>query len=86
MAEVHVIVTAPTGSGKSAIYGEIEIALKAIGVEVRHADPVAAQSEKNMTHADWQDALDLYKPTVVLHEINRSTVDGMDIAAVIGTL
>jgi len=68
---VTVTVSAPTGSGKSAIYGEIEIALKAIGVEVRHADPVAAQSEKNMTGAEWEHALDLYKPVVVLREVNE---------------
>ena len=84
MSNVHVIITGPTGSGKSAIYGEIEIALKAIGVEVRHADPVAVQSEKNMTHADWQDALDLYKPTVVLHEINGATPAGSVLSHLLG--
>ncbi len=67
---VVVTVSGETGSGKSAIAGEIEIALKAIGVTVVWADPAAAQSEKNMTHADWQTALDLYRPTVVLNEVN----------------
>ena len=66
--EVTVEVSGPVGSGKSAILGEIEIALKAIGVPVRYADEAAAQSEKNMTHADWDYALEMYKPTVVLVE------------------
>jgi len=65
---VTVTVSGPVGCGKSAIYGEIEIALKAIGVTVVHADQVAFQAEKNTTHADWADALDLYKPSVVLVE------------------
>jgi hypothetical protein len=57
-----------TGTGKSAVMGEIEIALKAIGLTVEH-DGVF-QSEKNMTHADWQEALDLYKPRVKLTELD----------------
>lgn len=65
---VYVEVSGLTGTGKSAVMGEIEIALKAIGVPVEHdAD---FQAEKNGTHADWQWALDLYKPTVVLRERN----------------
>lgn len=66
--EVVVTVSGPVGCGKSAIAGEIEIALRAIGVPVLYADPVAAQSEKNMTHADWQTALDMYRPSVVIVE------------------
>lgn len=65
---VTVTVSGPVGCGKSAIAGEIEIAMKAIGVPVAWADPVAARSEKNMTHADWQWAIDLYQPRVVLVE------------------
>lgn len=65
---VTVTVSGPVGCGKSAIYGEIEIALKAIGVTVQHADLVSAVSEKNMTGADWTSALELYKPHVVLRE------------------
>ncbi len=57
------------GSGKSAVLGEIEIAMQALGVPVRYLDAAGAQSEKNMTHADWQSALDLYKPEVVLVEM-----------------
>lgn len=65
---VYVEVSGLTGSGKSAVMGEIEIALRAIGLTVEH--DAEFQSEKNMTHADWQDALELYKPTVVLRERN----------------
>ena len=66
---VMVTVTGRTGSGKSAIAGEIEIALKAIGVSVSWPDGVA---EKNMTHADWQSALEMYNPSVVIRELNIS--------------
>ena len=65
---VTVTVSGPVGCGKSAIAGEIEIALKAIGVPVSYADPAAAQSEKNMTHADWQAYLEMYRPSVVIVE------------------
>ncbi len=53
MAEVRIIAAGPVGCGKSAVLGEIEIALRAIGLPVRYADEREAQSEKNMTHADW---------------------------------
>lgn len=65
---VYVEVSGLTGTGKSAVMGEIEIALRAIGLTVEHDS--SFQAEKNATHADWQDALDLYKPTVVLTERN----------------
>lgn len=79
---VYVEVSGLTGTGKSAIMGEIEIALHALGVPVDHdAD---FQSEKNMTHADWQTAIDLYKPTVVIRERNVSrappTMGGVPVA------
>lgn len=64
---VTVTVSGPTGSGKSAICGEIEIALCAIGVPVTWND----QGEKNLTHANWQRALDLYQPHVVIVEKNQ---------------
>lgn len=68
MKEVTITVSGPVGCGKSAILGEIEILCKALGIPCRYADPVAAQSEKNMTHADWTSDLELYKPSVVLVE------------------
>lgn len=69
-ARVYVNVSGLTGTGKSAVLGEIEIALRALGVPVEH--DTAFQAEKNATHADWQAALDLYKPTVILSETNIS--------------
>lgn len=75
---VTVTVSAPVGSGKSAIMGEIEIAMTAIGVRVTHADEVAGRSERNMTHADWQSALDMYHPRVVLVEHNSGTSSHWD--------
>lgn len=68
MSEIRVIVAGPVGCGKSAIAGEIEIAMKAIGVPVRYADEREAQSEKNMTGADWTGYLEMYQPTVVIEE------------------
>lgn len=68
MSEITIIAKGPVGCGKSAVLGEIEIALKAIGVPVRWADAAGARSEKNMTHADWTSYLEMYQPTVVLVE------------------
>lgn len=65
MALITVTVSGPVGCGKSAICGEIEIALRAIGVPVEWRDSL---SEKRMTHADWQTPLDLYKPNVIIVE------------------
>lgn len=65
---VTVTISGPVGCGKSAIAGEIEIALKAIGVQVSYQDEMGAQSEKRMTHADWQTYIEMYKPNVVLVE------------------
>lgn len=71
-ALVTVTVTGLTGSGKSAIYGEIVNTLNAIGVPVVHADEKAWRSECRMTHADWLSALEMYQPTVVMREQNIS--------------
>lgn len=70
MAQVNVTVSGLTGSGKSGVYGEIVIALNAIGVRVEHANPKAWASEKGMTHGDWLGALEMYKPTVIMAEVN----------------
>ncbi|HGC4752282.1 TPA: ead/Ea22-like family protein, partial [Escherichia coli] len=48
--EVLVVVSGFTGCGKSAIAGEIEIAMKAIGVPVQWTN---GDAEKHMTGADW---------------------------------
>lgn len=68
MSEIVVTISGPVGSGKSAIAGEIEIALRAIGVPVSYADAQGALSEKRMTGADWYTYLEMYKPSVVLVE------------------
>jgi hypothetical protein len=64
---VHVQVSGLTGSGKSAVAGEIEIALRAIGLDVEWVD---SESEKRMTHAEYVSALELYKPKVRIFEKN----------------
>jgi hypothetical protein len=68
MTEITVTVSGPVGCGKSAIAGEIEIALRAVGVPVRFADEKEMRSEKNMTGADWTGYLEMYKPSVVIIE------------------
>lgn len=65
--EVLVTVSGFTGSGKSAIAGEIEILCRALGLQVQWPD---GDSEKNMTHADWTEALEQYKPRVHIVEQN----------------
>jgi Ni2+-binding GTPase involved in maturation of urease and hydrogenase len=64
MSKITVTVTGRTGSGKSAIVGEIEIALKAIGV------PVTVSERDTMVVADYQYWIDLYKPEVTIVEQN----------------
>lgn len=68
MTEITVTVSGPVGCGKSAIAGEIEIALRAVGVPVRFADEKGEREEKNMTGADWTGYLEMYKPSVVIVE------------------
>lgn len=65
--EVLVEVSGLTGSGKSAIAGEIEILCKALGLD---AEWVNGDEEKRLTHADWIGALEMYKPKVVIVEKN----------------
>ena len=65
--EVLVVVSGFTGCGKSAIAGEIEIAMKAIGVPVTWSN---GDAEKRMTGADWLTAIEMYKPTVRIIEVN----------------
>ncbi|HHQ2448852.1 TPA: ead/Ea22-like family protein [Raoultella ornithinolytica] len=72
--EVLVTVAGFTGCGKSAIAGEIEIAMKAIGVPVTWAN---GDSEKRMTGADWLTAIEMYKPTVRIVEENIPRATGI---------
>jgi hypothetical protein len=74
--EVLVTVTGFTGCGKSAIAGEIEIAMKAIGVPVQWTN---GDAEKRMTGADWLTAIEMYKPTVRIVEVNVPRAAGISI-------
>ncbi|HAN6552101.1 TPA: ead/Ea22-like family protein [Escherichia coli] len=74
--EVLVVVSGFTGCGKSAIAGEIEIAMKAIGVPVKWTN---GDAEKCMTGADWLTAIEMYKPTVRIVEVNVPRVAGIRI-------
>ncbi len=73
--EVLVTVSGLTGSGKSAVAGEIEILCKALGLEVEWTN---GDEEKYLTHADWTEALELYKPRVRIVEINIPRVQAGD--------
>ncbi|NZC29444.1 ead/Ea22-like family protein [Escherichia coli] len=74
--EVLVVVSGFTGCGKSAIAGEIEIAMKAIGVPVQWTN---GDAEKHMTGADWLTAIEMYKPTVRIVEVNVPRAPGIRI-------
>ncbi|EOK2604315.1 ead/Ea22-like family protein [Escherichia coli] len=74
--EVLVVVSGFTGCGKSAIAGEIEIAMKAIGVPVKWTN---GDAEKRMTGADWLTEIEMYKPTVRIVEVNMPRAAGIRI-------
>lgn len=74
--EVLVVVSGFTGCGKSAIAGEIEIAMKAIGVPVQWTN---GDAEKRMTGSDWLTAIEMYKPTVRIVEVNVPRAPGIRI-------
>lgn len=74
--EVLVVVSGFTGCGKSAIAGEIEIAMKAIGVPVKWTN---GDAEKRMTGADWLTAIEMYKPIVRIVEVNVPRAAGIRI-------
>ena len=74
--EVLVVVSGFTGCGKSAIAGEIEIAMKSIGVPVKWTN---GDAEKRMTGADWLTAIEMYKPTVRIVEVNVPHAAGIRI-------
>ncbi|EIF5990885.1 ead/Ea22-like family protein [Escherichia coli] len=74
--EVLVVVSGFTGCGKSAIAGEIEIAMQDIGVPVQWTN---GDAEKRMTGADWLTAIEMYKPTVRIVEVNVPRAPGIRI-------
>lgn len=65
MNKVTITVSGRVGSGKSAICGEIEILCRALGLKIEWT---GGQEEKNLTHADWTEALEIYRPEVVIVE------------------
>lgn len=79
-SNVKIVALGPVGSGKSALLGEIEIALRAIGVRVKYADPSAAMAEKNATHAEWTTTLERINPVAWLYELQPGPAKGMDAA------
>ncbi|MBJ9162342.1 ead/Ea22-like family protein [Citrobacter farmeri] len=72
--EVLVTISGFTGCGKSAIAGEIEIAMRAIGVPVNWAN---GDAEKRMTGADCLTAIEMYKPAVRIVEVNVPCAAGI---------
>ncbi|EJS4545954.1 ead/Ea22-like family protein [Salmonella enterica] len=74
--EVLVTVSGFTGCGKNAIAGEIEIAMKAIGVPVQWSN---GDAEKRMTRADWLTAIEMYRPTVRIVEVNVPRAAGIKV-------
>jgi hypothetical protein len=74
---VYVEVSGLTGTGKSAVAGEIEVAMLALGLEVQWTE---GDSEMRLNHADFAGELELYKPRVEIRERNiaRPAVRGAE--------
>jgi Mrp family chromosome partitioning ATPase len=71
MPEVLVTVSGLTGSGKSAVASEIEIALRAIGVRVTWAD---GARERKSVPAETLDPGALADLTVTMREVNSPRI------------
>lgn len=71
MSEVFVTVSGLTGSGKSSVASEIEIALRAIGVSAVWAD---GGPERNSVPADLLDPGIISDLTVVIREVNIPSI------------
>lgn len=67
--KVYVNVSGLTGSGKSAVYIELVVALQALGLTVEHAKPDEWRTESGLLSADGNNLQD-FKPTIVLSETN----------------
>lgn len=83
MNEITVTISGTTGSGKSAIAGEIEVALKALGVPVVWKD-----ADREHWHHGNEYWIDLYKPEVTIIEQNipRQSAPSADVANYIEAL
>lgn len=70
MARVTVTVSGPTGSGKSRLAMEIEIALKALGINVEWCEEAQEREARLEAWAEQSGAWQVALPDVVLQEIN----------------
>ncbi len=69
MNKVNITISGPVGSGKSALYAELVVALTALGLPIEHQDLKAWNAEMNSgAFTEAQNMLEMYKPTVVLSE------------------
>lgn len=67
--KVYVGISGLTGSGKSAVYAEVVIALTALGLAVEHTDPDAWRGEMGLLSVGGNDPHD-FTPTIVMTETN----------------
>ena len=70
MPRVIVTVSGPTGSGKSRIALEIEIALKAAGIKVEWSDIDGQRQMEAEAHSEASGGWQPEMPAVLLQEIN----------------
>ena len=70
MARVTVTVSGPTGSGKSRIALEIEVALRAAGIKVEWSDIDGQRQMEAEAHAEAHGGYQPELPEVLLQEIN----------------
>ena len=70
--QVTVTISGAVGNGKSAVYHEIVIALKAAGIEVRHENETEYLNEAGMTeHLNYpgdKHAIEQLNPIVTMYE------------------
>lgn len=71
MAEISVYVVGPTGSGKSSVASEIDIALRAIGVRTTWVD---ADAERGSVPLDRLDPGAIAGLTVTILELGTASI------------
>jgi adenylylsulfate kinase-like enzyme len=65
---VTVTISGPVGCGKTAVYVEVFIALKSMGLEIVHEDEDGFNSEINSGMGDSHDILTTFKPLIIMVE------------------